>query len=72
MITKAGIAVPEDMAAALHSDAAALTAFDALRPDDQREFVNWLARPGAHSRLERLAELPARIANHKHRAAPAD
>ena len=53
MITDTGTAVPEDMAAALSQDQEALRMFQSLRPDDQREYVNWLAKPGAQTRDER-------------------
>ena len=70
MITATGVAVPEDMAQALAADASALAVFEQLRPDDQREYVNWLAKPGSQSRSERLAEIAGHIKNHKHKPAP--
>ncbi len=72
MITTTGIAVPEDMAAALAVDPDALSTFQSLRADDQRAYVNWLAKPGSSSRKERLAELAGHVRNHKHRATPAE
>ena len=51
MITDKGVAVPEDMAKVLESDAAALSAFEAMRPGDQREYVDWIgAATGAAER----------------------
>ena len=38
--------MPDDMADALQADADALTAFQALRPDDQRVYVDWIGRAG--------------------------
>ncbi|GGM14208.1 YdeI/OmpD-associated family protein [Nakamurella endophytica] len=72
MITTAGIAVPDDMAEALGRDAGALEAFQDLRPTDQREFVDWLARPGAEARQAKLQQLGRRVRQHRHRPAPAD
>lgn len=72
MITATGIAVPEDMAQALAAAPDALATFNRLRPDDQRQYVDWLAKPGALSRSERLAELAEHIRHHKHRPAPQD
>jgi uncharacterized protein YdeI (YjbR/CyaY-like superfamily) len=69
MITSTGVAVPEDMAVALEKDPAALAAFEALWPSDQLEFVNWLAKPGAQTRTERLGEIAGHVRNHKHRVA---
>ena len=71
MITTAGIAVPEDMAAALDEDPEARSTFESLRGEDQRAYVNWLAKPGATTRRERLAELAGHVRNHKIRATPA-
>ena len=45
MITDKGVAVPDDMAGALQADEAGLTAFEALRPDDQRIYVEWVKTP---------------------------
>lgn len=69
MITTTGVAVPEDMAAELSRDPQALAAFEALWPSDQLEYVNWLAKPGAQTRRERLAEIAMHVLNHKHRIA---
>lgn len=72
MITTTGIAVPDDMAAALAEDPEALLVFEALRADDQREYVNWLAKPGASKRSDRLAEMASHVRRHQHRAAPVE
>lgn len=72
MITDKGIAIPGDMADALERDADALGAFEALRPDDQREYVDWLSKPGTQSREQRLAELGEHVRNHRHRPAPVE
>ena len=72
MITTTGIAVPEDMVAALTADPDALSTFESLGHDDQLAYVNWLAKPGASSRGERLAELAGHVRNHRHRATPAE
>jgi uncharacterized protein YdeI (YjbR/CyaY-like superfamily) len=68
MITSAGVAVPDDMAAVLADDSEAQTIFESLRHDDQLAYVNWLAKPGAQSRKERLAELAGHVRNHKFRS----
>lgn len=61
MITEQGVAVPEDMAGALHADPQALAAFERLRPTQQREFVDWVGKAGpGEARAERLA----RVAGH--------
>lgn len=70
MITDTGVAVPEDMAAALEADQEALEVFRGLRPGDQREFVTWLGRHGTTSRADRLAEITGRIRNFHHRENP--
>lgn len=72
MITTAGVAVPEDMVDALAQDAEAQSLFEALRHDDQLAYVNWLAKPGAQTRKERLAELASHVRNHKFRSSPTD
>ncbi len=68
MITDAGVAVPEDMAKALEADPQAANEFAAMRPGDQRKFVDWLGKPGQQSRSERLAELVDHIHQHVHSA----
>lgn len=65
MITATGVAVPDDMVAAMAQDPEAQTAFEALRHDDQLAYVNWLAKPGAQTRKERLAEVAGHVRNHK-------
>jgi uncharacterized protein YdeI (YjbR/CyaY-like superfamily) len=69
MITSAGVAVPEDMASALDADSTVAQAFAALRPGEQREFVQWLDKPGAQTRDQRLAELAQHVRNFRPRAA---
>ncbi len=64
MITDAGIAVPQDMVDALAGEKDALKAFEAMRPEDQRQFVDWLSKPGAQTRDQRLTELADHIRNH--------
>ena len=64
MITDAGTAVPQDMADALVADPEALSAFKGMRPADQRNFVDWLGKPGRASRQERLAELATHVRAH--------
>lgn len=68
MITSTGVAVPDDMAAALAEDPEAQATFDSLRHDDQLAYVNWLAKPAAQSRKERLSELAGHVRNHKFRS----
>jgi uncharacterized protein YdeI (YjbR/CyaY-like superfamily) len=72
MITTAGIAVPEDMAAALAENPEALSTFESLGSEDQREYVNWLAKPGSTTRPERLEQMAEHVLHHKHRAAPVE
>jgi hypothetical protein len=65
MITKNGVAVPEDMATALSTDAEGLKAFEALRPDDQRVYVDWITKSngtadGAGRARPRLPASPRR------------
>ena len=67
MIVDSGVAVPEDMAAALTADPEAWAAFRSLRPGDQLEFVRWVAKPGA-DRTERISELAAHVRNFRPRA----
>lgn len=68
MITEKGVAVPDDMATALQDDEQALSAFQALRPDDQRVYVDWIGKAGA-ARADRLAELPAHVRDYHRREA---
>ncbi|MTD16259.1 hypothetical protein GIS00_20170 [Nakamurella sp. YIM 132087] len=72
MITTTGVAVPEDMAAALSADPEALTAFEAMRPAEQREYVDWLAQRDNRDRAQRLTELAGHVRNHRSRPAPED
>jgi uncharacterized protein YdeI (YjbR/CyaY-like superfamily) len=70
MITDKGVAVPEDMAAALAADQGALDAFQALRPDDQRVYVQWVgAGHGAGGRKERLDGLGEHVKAYQRRPA---
>ena len=56
------------MAKALEADPQAANEFAAMRPGDQRKFVDWLGKPGQQSRSERLAELVDHIHQHVHSA----
>ena len=70
MITEKGVAVPEDMAGVLQSDAAAFAAFEALGPDDQRVYVDWVGKAnGAQDRSERLAGLGEHVQAYHRRPA---
>lgn len=70
MITDKGVAVPDDMAAVLEADPGALTAFQALRPDDQRVYVNWVAAGhGADARQQRLDGLGEHVKAYQRRPA---
>jgi len=70
MITDKGVAVPEDMAAVLESDQGALDAFQSLRPDDQRVYVNWVgAGHGPDGRKDRLAGLGEHVKAYQRRPA---
>ena len=70
MITTKGVAVPDDMAAALESDQGALNAFQSLRPDDQRVYVEWIgAGHGADGRQARLAGLGEHVKAYQRRPA---
>ena len=73
MITAKGVAVPEDMANVLRSDEASLTAFEALRPDDQRVYVEWIkAAGGSSERSERLSGLGEHVRAYHRRPAQDD
>lgn len=70
MITARGVAVPDDMAGALHADQAALTAFEALRPDDQRVYVDWVTKSGStDQRSARLSDLAEHVQRYQRRPA---
>ena len=70
MITKNGVAVPEDMATALSADAEGLKAFEALRPDDQRVYVDWITKSnGKDERAERLTDLGQHVRAYQRRPA---
>jgi uncharacterized protein YdeI (YjbR/CyaY-like superfamily) len=70
MITKNGVAVPEDMATALSTDAEGLKAFEALRPDDQRVYVAWITKSsGKAERAERLTGLGEHVRAYQRRPA---
>jgi len=73
MITDKGVAVPEDMASVLGSDEEALTAFEALRPDDQRVYVDWIkAAGGSSERSQRLSGLGEHVRAYQRRPAQDD
>ena len=73
MITDKGVAVPDDMAGVLQSDTQALAAFEALRPDDQRVYVDWVgASAGAAERSERLSGLAEHVRSYQRRPAMDD
>lgn len=72
MITTTGIAVPEDMAAALAEDPEALAVFETLWPSDQLDYVHWLGKPGQQSRAQRLAEVAGHVRSHRRRVSMAD
>ena len=70
MITARGVAVPDDMAAVLQGDQSALAAFEALRPDDQRVYVDWVTKAaGQEQRSDRLAELADHVQRYQRRPA---
>jgi uncharacterized protein YdeI (YjbR/CyaY-like superfamily) len=70
MITARGVAVPDDMAEVLQSDQAALTAFEGLRPDDQRIYVDWITKSGGREqRSQRLSELAEHVQRYERRPA---
>lgn len=70
MITDKGVAVPDDMAAVLEADQHALDAFAALRPDDQKVYVDWVGSGrGAQARKERLAGLNEHVKAYQRRPA---
>ncbi len=70
MITARGVAVPDDMAAVLQADDAALAAFEALRPDDQRVYVDWVTKSGGkEQRAERLSGLADHVQVYQRRPA---
>ncbi len=70
MITAKGVAVPDDMAAVLESDQEALTAFEALRPVDQRVYVSWVSgSTGAQERSDRLTGLAEHVRSYQPRTA---
>jgi len=73
MITDKGVAVPDDMAGVLESDTEALAAFQGLRPDDQRVYVDWVgASAGAADRSERLSGLAEHVRAYHRRPAMDD
>jgi uncharacterized protein YdeI (YjbR/CyaY-like superfamily) len=73
MITDKGVAVPDDMAGVLESDTEALAAFQGLRPDDQRVYVDWVsASAGAAERSERLSGLAEHVRAYHRRPAKDD
>ena len=70
MITDKGVAVPDDMAQVLTSDDAGLQAFQALRPDDQRVYVDWITKTtGPDQRGERLRGLTEHVRAYQRRPA---
>lgn len=69
MITDKGVAVPDDMASTLQADEQALSAFQALRPDDQRVYVDWITRASTQDRGRRLDELAAHVRSYQRREA---
>jgi uncharacterized protein YdeI (YjbR/CyaY-like superfamily) len=69
MITQRGVAVPDDMATALSADAEGLQAFEALRPDDQRVYVDWITKANKAERAERLTGLGEHVRAYQRRPA---
>jgi uncharacterized protein YdeI (YjbR/CyaY-like superfamily) len=70
MITDKGVAVPDDMAGVLQKDAEGLAAFEALRPSDQRVYVDWVkAAANAGERSERLSDLARHVQAYQRRPA---
>jgi uncharacterized protein YdeI (YjbR/CyaY-like superfamily) len=69
MISTKGVAVPDDMASALNADTDVLSAFEALRPDDQRVYVDWIGKARGEERSSRLAGLAEHIHNYQRRPA---
>lgn len=69
MITDKGVAVPDDMAATLESDQEAMSAFAALRPDDQRIYVDWITKARSEDRRQRLGELADHVRAYHRREA---
>ena len=73
MITDKGVAVPDDMARVLEEDEGGLAAFNALRPDDQRVYVEWVKASGnAGDRSERLSGLAEHVRAYQRRPAQDD
>lgn len=70
MITDKGVAVPDDMAGILRDDAEGLAAFEALRPADQRVYVDWVkAAANSQERSERLSGLGEHVRAYQRRPA---
>ena len=70
MITDKGVAVPDDMAAALEDDAEALKAFGLLQGSDQRVYVDWVrASTSSTERVERLTGLGDHVRAYQRRPA---
>ena len=70
MITDKGVAVPDDMAAALEDDAEALQAFGRLQSSDQRVYVDWVrASTSSAERVERLTGLGDHVRAYQRRPA---
>lgn len=70
MITDKGVAVPDDMAAALEDDAEALKAFGLLQSSDQRVYVDWVrASTDSAERVERLTGLGDHVRAYERRPA---
>jgi uncharacterized protein YdeI (YjbR/CyaY-like superfamily) len=60
--TQKGTEVPDDLAAALAGDAAALGAFERMSPSHQREYVRWITQAKQDAtRTRRVAEALVRI-----------
>lgn len=60
--TSADPSVPDDVAAALRSSAAALAAWQSMPPSHHREFLDWITqakRP--ETRARRIAQMVARL-----------
>ena len=70
MITDKGTAVPDDMAGVLQAEPEALTAFEALRPADQRVYVDWIGKSADKAqRAERLSGLGEHVRSYQRRPA---
>jgi uncharacterized protein YdeI (YjbR/CyaY-like superfamily) len=63
MRTRKGVAIPDDLAAALRADDGLATTFESMRPSCQREYADWVrTAKKPDTRARRIGSVLAEVA----------